>query len=299
MDRLALAAANALVGNAPDAAAIEFTLLGGAFSVDGGSARLAVAGASASLMLDSSRLAPWRSFVLRPGQVLTVGPMTEGVFAYLAVSGGFDLPPQLGSLSLHKRAALGGFHGRTFRAGDRVPLRWEEPSGRDLEIAPLPLDRAAPVRVVWGPQDDHFTPEGLATFLSSSYVVSQEADRMGYRLSGPKIAHAHGFNIISDGIVAGSVQVPGSGMPIVTLADRQTTGGYPKIASVASADLRVIAHRRPGDAVRFEAISCRGGTTPRPGAGAGDRRAAEPGAARRRDAAAGAAPRAQPCGRCG
>jgi biotin-dependent carboxylase-like uncharacterized protein len=182
--------------------------------------------------------------------------MQAGVYAYLAIAGGIDLPLQLGSLSLHQRAALGGFHGRAFEPGDRIPLRLTAPpEGPLLSLDPVPIEAQAPIRVVLGPQDDYFTAAGLETLLSSSYAVSQEADRMGYRLTGPKIEHAQGFNIVSDGIVSGSIQVPGSGEPIIMMADRQTTGGYPKIATVISADLRVVAQRRPGDALRFQAIS--------------------------------------------
>jgi allophanate hydrolase subunit 2 len=130
----------------------------------------------------------------------------------------------------------------------------EAPDAPAWSLPPLPLDSDASVRVVLGPQDDHFTDKGIAAFLSSTFVVSPDADRMGYRLSGPKISHSLGYNIVSDGIVSGSVQVPGGGEPIVMMADRQTTGGYPKIATVISADLRVVAQKRPGDPVRFTRI---------------------------------------------
>jgi biotin-dependent carboxylase-like uncharacterized protein len=255
MDRLALAAANALVGNAPGAAAVEFTLFGGTFTVEDGSARLAVAGAPCAVLRDGEPLAHTASFTLHPGQTLTIGPARAGVYAYLSVGGGVALEPQLGSLSLHPRARIGGFRGRPLQAGDRLPLHLAAaPRADELALDPLPLEPDAPVRIVLGPQDDHFTAAGRETFLSSIYRVSQEADRMGYRMSGPKISHAQGFNIVSDGIVAGSVQVPGAGEPIVMMADCQTTGGYPKIATVISPDLRVIAQRRPGAAVRFEGV---------------------------------------------
>jgi biotin-dependent carboxylase-like uncharacterized protein len=255
MDRLALAAANVLVGNGPGAAAIELMLLGGSFVIEGGPVRVAVAGAPCAVTLDGQPVPHSRTLAARPGQTVTIGPMQAGVYAYLAVAGGFDVPPQLGSLSLHQRAALGGFKGRTFEPGDRIPLRLAEPPEAPLlALEPLPLDRDAPIRVVLGPQDDHFTEAGIRTFLSAAYGVSQEADRMGYRLTGPKVEHSQGFNIVSDGIVTGSVQVPGSGEPIIMMADRQTTGGYPKIATVISADLRLVAQRRPGDRIRFEAI---------------------------------------------
>ena len=255
MDRLALAAANSLVGNAPDAAGIEFMLLGGAFALDGSSARLAVAGAPCPLLLDGEPVGAMTSFTMRAGQTLTLGPAQAGVYAYLAVAGGFALTPQLGSLSLHARARIGGFGGRPLRAAARLPLRLPEAPRRDeLALDPLSLEPDAPIRVVLGPQDDYFTAAGIETFLSATYRVSAEADRMGYRLTGERIEHALGYNIVSDGIATGSVQVPGAGEPIVMMADRQTTGGYPKIATVVTADLRVVAQRRPGSSVRFQSI---------------------------------------------
>ena len=255
MDRLALGAANALVGNSSGAAAIEFMLLGGRFSVEGGPVRVAVAGAPCSVAVDGHPARHSATILLHPGQILALGPMQAGVFAYLAVAGGFDLPPRLGSLSLHQRAALGGFHGRAFQTGDRIPLILSEPpDAPSLALPPVPLDADAPVRVVLGPQDDYFRAHGLSTFAEATYRVTQEADRMGYRLTGERIGHAKGYNIVSDGIVPGAVQVPGTGQPIVMMADCQTTGGYPKIATVISADLRVLAQRRPGDAIRFAIV---------------------------------------------
>jgi 5-oxoprolinase (ATP-hydrolysing) subunit C len=256
MDRLALAAANAIVGNAPGAAGLEFMLMGGSFEVEGGSARLALAGAPCAVTLDGQPVPPMSSLMLSPGQTVTISPAQACVYAYLAVAGGFALTPQLGSLSLQPRAGIGGLEGRALRHGDHLPLVLAEaPGGPELTLDLPRLNAQAPVRVVLGPQDDYFTKEGIETFLASSYTVSREADRMGYRLTGAKIAHARGFNIVSDGIVTGAVQVPGSGEPIVMMADRQTTGGYPKLATVISADLRLVAQRRAGEAVRFAAVS--------------------------------------------
>ena len=258
MDRLALGAANALVANPPGMAGIEFVLLGGSFTVEGGTARVALAGAPFALTLDGERVPSHASLTLRPGQRLSVAPAPAGVYAVLAVAGGFDLPEALGSRSLHPRAALGGLDGRPLRSGDRLPLAVAEaPIGPELEMAPLPLEPDALIRVVLGPQADHFSDDAVAAFLSATYRVTQEADRMGYRLTGLKIPHARGFNIVSDGIATGSVQVPGSGEPIVLMADRQTTGGYPKIATAITADHRVLAQRRPGDPVRFAAVDVR------------------------------------------
>ncbi len=268
MDRLALAAANAIVGNPPGAGAVELALAGGAFTAEDGPVRAAVTGAPCPVSVDGRGVAPGTSVLVRPGETLEIGAMREGVYAYLAAAGGFDAAPALGSVSLHPRARIGGVDGRACRPGDRLGAAGRpglDPSSDssldlslelalDLSRDPWLLDPDAPLRVVLGPQDDHFTRDGVATFLGGAYRVTAEADRMGYRLSGPRVEHREGFNIVSDGIVSGSVQVPGSGEPIVMMADRQTTGGYPKIATVISADLRVLAQRRPGSPVRFRAV---------------------------------------------
>ena len=255
MDRLALAFANALVGNAPGAGALEFMLMGGSFAIEGGTARLAVAGAPCAVAVDGQPARAMTSLTLRPGQTLSVGPAQAGVYAYMAIAGGFALPLELGSLSLQPRAGIGGIEGRALRAGDHLPLALADaPRSPELALDTVPIDADAPIRVVLGPQDDYFSKEGIETFLSSAYTVSREADRMGYRLAGPRIAHARGFNIVSDGIVTGSVQVPGAGEPIVMMADRQTTGGYPKLATVISPDLRLVSQRRSGEAIRFAAV---------------------------------------------
>jgi biotin-dependent carboxylase-like uncharacterized protein len=255
MDRLALAYANTLVGNAPGAAAIEFMLLGGSFSLEGGTARVAFAGAAFALSLDDQPLPPLSSVLVEPGQILAIAPASKGIFGYLAVAGGFALPPDLGSLSLQKRAGIGGIAGRAFLAGDQIPLLLDTAGpGPEVALDPVPEPDAA-IRVVLGPQDDYFTPDAVEAFLTSTFAVTAEADRMGYRLAGPTIAHAQGYNIVSDGLVGGSVQVPGSGSPIVMMSDHQTTGGYPKIATVISADLGRLAQRRTGEQVRFQALS--------------------------------------------
>ena len=257
MDRLAHAHANVLVGNAADKAVIEMTLLGGTFQAADGPVRIAVSGAPSKVTIAGRTVQPGTSATLRAGEAVTVGPSQAGVFTYLAVGGGFGLAPALGSLSLHPRAAIGGFAGRSLRAGDELPVAGA-PSGPELTLEPPSLGPDAPVRVVLGPQADHFSSEAVAAFLSATYTVSPEADRMGYRLAGPAIPHLAGFNIVSDGIVPGSIQLPGSGVPIVMMADHQTTGGYPKIATIVTPDLRIMAQRRPGDSVRFVAISVEG-----------------------------------------
>jgi allophanate hydrolase subunit 2 len=150
---------------------------------------------------------------------------------------------------------MGGLQGRQLRAGDRLALVLAQPSGPEL-VLPDPVAAATgPIRVVLGPQDDHFTRAGIATLLGSDYLVTDQADRMGMRLTGPAIEHsAKGYNIVSDGIPTGAIQVPGSRLPLVLLADRQTTGGYPKIATVISSDLPRLAQSRPRTKVRFASV---------------------------------------------
>ena len=254
MDRRALAMANVLVGNPQDMGAIEFVNLGGAFTAEGGDLRLAVAGAGASASIDGTPVPPLTSFVLREGQTLDVGHPRTGTFAYLAVAGGLAVEPQLGSLSFHLRSRLGGLKGAPLQAGNRLPCRPEVQSGEPMQLTVDVDEETGPLRVMLGPQDDYFTPESIHLFLESEFTISPQADRMGFQLTGPKLEHAKGFNIVSDGIVDGHIQVPGSGQPIVLMRDRQTAGGYPKIATVISADLARFAQMRPGAKVRFRAV---------------------------------------------
>lgn len=255
MDRLSLALANVLAGNPPGQAAIEFALAGGRLQVAGGSVRIALAGADSMLKIDGAPVTPLTSVTVRDGQTIELAAARSGVFFYLAVSGGFAVAPTLGSLSLHHRAGIGGLEGRPLRSGDRLPLGLADPSGPELALPQPPRAQDGPIRVVLGPQHDHFTPAGIATLVGSEYVISEQADRMGMRLTGPVIEHsAKGFNIVSDGIPTGGMQVPGNGLPLILLADRQTTGGYPKIATVISWDLPRLAQSRPGTRLRFEAV---------------------------------------------
>ncbi len=255
MDRDALTLANLLVGNDPDEAAIEFAGLGGRFRVKEGVVRIAIAGADAPLSVDGDPVAAQTSVTLRAGEEFAVGPTRSGMYAILALAGGLDVAPMLGSRSLHRRSAIGGLEGKPLAAGSILPLRKAAPDGEDLTL-PDPLEPArGPIRVLLGPQDDYFTQAGIATFFESTYTLSRQADRMGYRLNGPAIEHSDGFNIISDGIVTGAIQVPGSGEPIVLMSDRQTTGGYPKIATIITPDLPRFAQLRPGDGVRFTQVT--------------------------------------------
>jgi biotin-dependent carboxylase-like uncharacterized protein len=264
IDAVALRAANAIVGNPSEMGALEIAYQGPTLAVEADSVRVACAGGVAALeILDDpasaggTRLPPLRSVRLRRGQALRIGAVAAGsVVGYLAVEGGFDAPHVLGSQSTYARAGLGGFDGRALQAGDRLPLRRHAASDREERRLPS-LDLAPPARfrVVLGPQDDHFSDRGRRTLLESTFTVSAASDRMGMRLDGPALEHAGSYNIVSDGIAPGSIQVPGNGLPIVLLADRQTTGGYPKIATVIAADLPPLGRLAPGAKVAFEAVS--------------------------------------------
>lgn len=256
LDAPALRLANALLGNEPGTAALEITLSGPVIDIEAERVRLALVGADFPVTLNGQALRTGRSFEAQRGDRLVVGLARQGARAYLAVAGGFAAAPTLGSLSTHSRSRLGGLDGGYLKAGDRLALTsGAAGEGPQLALPALPAPEAAKLRVVLGPQDDFFTDEGIETFLSARYQVSPRADRMGYQFEGPAIAHAKGFNIVSDGIVNGSIQVPGNGQPIVLLADRQTTGGYPKIATVIEADLPILAQLRPGESIGFTAVT--------------------------------------------
>jgi biotin-dependent carboxylase-like uncharacterized protein len=256
MDPECLCLANLLVGNQPGAAALEMGLLGDELLVEADSVRIAFAGAAMPLQVDGASLAPWRSHTLARGRRLAVGAAAAGVWGYLAVAGGLAVPEVLGSRSTHWRSGLGG---RLLKAGDALPLVGAGtgmPGGPELGLADPPaVGGAGRIRVVLGPQADRFTTAGLATFLEADWRILPESDRMAYRLDGPAVEHAAGFNILSDGIMRGSIQVPGTGRPLVMQADHQTTGGYPKIATVVSADISALAQLAPGRGLRFVAVT--------------------------------------------
>jgi biotin-dependent carboxylase-like uncharacterized protein len=269
MDEWGLRVANALVGNPPGEAALEVTGVGPSLRIRG-EVLLAVAAAEFALSLEGAPVPPFAAVRARDGEVLRFGDCRAGLRAYIAVAGGIDIPLVLGSRSTCVSGRYGGVEGRALRAGDLLPIgvppppdanpqssianpQWE---GRFLprRLWPRPA-LLLELRVVMGPQDDAFTPEGIATFLRSEYRVAPASDRQGCRLEGPPIAHLKGADVISDAIASGAVQVPGDGKPIILLADRQTTGGYTKIAAVIRPDLPALAQARAGDRVRFRAVS--------------------------------------------
>jgi 5-oxoprolinase (ATP-hydrolysing) subunit C len=251
MDRLALAVANSLVGNALFAAAIEIGPFGAAFTAREGAVRVALAGASRSADITTRPVAFDTSMTLAEGETLTLGFARGVSFSYLAIEGGIAGEPMFGSLAVNARAGLGSPYPRPLQAGDE--LQAAAASGAAERRIDLPAVADAPIRVIPGPQDDEFG-DAIKLFLEGEWKISATSDRMGYRLEGPVIKHLHGHNIVSDGTANGSIQVPGNGQPIVLMPDRGTSGGYPKIATVISADLGRFAQIPAGKAFRFKAL---------------------------------------------
>jgi 5-oxoprolinase (ATP-hydrolysing) subunit C len=251
MDRLALAAANVLVGNTSFAAAIEIGPFGATFTAREGAVRVALAGAPRNADIAGHPVAFDTSMTLPDGEALKLGFARGGSFSYLAIEGGIQGEPMFGSLAVNARAGLGSPYPRPLQAGDE--LQTAAATGTMEQRIDLPALEDAPIRVVMGPQDDEFG-DAINLFLDSEWRISAISDRMGYRLEGPVIRHLHGHNIVSDGTVNGSIQVPGNGQPIVLMPDRGTSGGYPKIATVTSADLGRLAQIPAGRGFRFTAI---------------------------------------------
>ncbi|CAN7729584.1 biotin-dependent carboxyltransferase family protein [Bosea sp. LjRoot9] len=256
MDPFAHAVANRALGNPANAAAIEVSLGGIEVTAEGAPVAVAVAGGEFAIALDGQALPPATVALVEPGAKLKLRAGQAGSWCYLAVTGGLDVPKALGSASTHTRSSLGGLDGRALTAGDRVAIAANADDGVEtgLIVAPM-LDRPAEtIRVILGPQDDYFAQDQIAAFLAGPWRISARGDRMACFLEGPTLTHAQGFNIVSDGIAMGAIQVPGEGQPIVLMADRQPTGGYPKIATIIGPDLGRLAQARPGTALRFRAV---------------------------------------------
>jgi biotin-dependent carboxylase-like uncharacterized protein len=253
MDLVALAMANCLAGNRPFAAAIEIGPFGASFTARNGAVRVALSGAARTVDIAGTPLALNETALIAEGETLKLGAARNGVFSYLAIEGGIAGEPVFGSLSVNARAGLGSPFPRALQAGDALDVSTAQvaPHERALDA----FDQLQmPIRVVMGPQDDEFGAS-CDVFLNSDWRISAISDRMGYRLEGPKVVHPGGHNIVSDGAVHGSIQVPGNGQPIVLMADHGTTGGYPKIATVISADLGRFAQMPAGTTFRFKAVS--------------------------------------------
>ncbi len=259
MDGFALRAGNLLVGNHEGAPSLEMTIAGPQLRfLD--RAIVAVTGADMQPRIGDHAAPMWQPFAVHGDTVLTFRGLRSGARAYLAIAGGFDVPVVLGSRSTYLRSRFGGFNGRPLAQGDRLArLAGDEPTDtRRMPLSGFPTYlESHRLRIVIGPQEAAFTPQGVQTLLSSAYTITAQSDRMGYRLEGPRIEQRSGADIVSDGTPAGAVQVAGDGMPLVLLADRGTTGGYAKIATIIGVDLPRLAQARPGDRVFFDAVTVR------------------------------------------
>jgi KipI family sensor histidine kinase inhibitor len=255
LDTLSHRLANAALGNAPDAATIEVTLSGPELRFED-DAKVAVAGADLQAAVDGTRLLPGVAAECRAGGVLRFGERLSGARAYVAFDGGVDVASVLGSRATHVRSGLGGYRGRALAAGDRLALGPPgERQARPVRSGVMSITGGVRLRVLAGPQQDFFPESALDRLERSRFVVTPNSDRMGYRLSGARLPRIDGMEMISDAAFAGGIQVPASGEPILLMADRQTTGGYPQIAVVVTADLAKAGQLAPGDWVEFARCS--------------------------------------------
>jgi antagonist of KipI len=258
MDIFSYEVANLLVGNDPGAACLEATIAGPEI-VFTDETYVAVTGADMGPYINGKSIQLNTAVIVKQGDKLGFTGLKNGCRSYIAFAGGIDFPLVMGSRSTYLRACIGGLEGRALRDGDELPLG--EAKGK-IRISSIPgnlipeYKHSQIIRIVSGPEAQCFETEGLRNFLTTEYQVTAQSDRMGYRLSGEMIIHKEGKSgIISAGISAGTVQVPGNGQPIVLMADRQTSGGYSRIANVITVDLTLLAQMKPGDTLRFKELT--------------------------------------------
>jgi biotin-dependent carboxylase-like uncharacterized protein len=259
MDNFSLTAANLLVKNDPNAACLETTLNGPELQTLKGT-EIAITGGECSPKINGQNIPMWRTLSIQKDDIISFDKMEKGCRAYMAVRGGINTPPVLGSRSTYVRSGLGGINGRPLKTGDMInafdvsPLKiaYEMPS----EMVPQFPDNIG-VNVILGPQADMFTEKGIETFLSNRYTVTSETDRMGCRLEGPIIEHKTKADIVSDALLPGAIQVPKNGKPILIMRDAQTTGGYPKIAVVTYPDLDIVGQAKPNVGIEFVKVTIR------------------------------------------
>jgi biotin-dependent carboxylase-like uncharacterized protein len=258
MDIFSFELANLMVGNDPGAACLEATIAGPEI-VFTDETTVAVTGADMGPHINGQGIPLNTAVIVKQGDRLGFTGLKNGCRSYIAFAGGIDVAPVMGSRSTYLRAGIGGLDGRALTEGDVLPLG--EAKGK-IRIRDIPENlipeykHSQVIRVISGPEAQYFGTEGLRSFLTTEYHVTAQSDRMGYRLSGEMIIHKEGkAGIISAGISAGTVQVPGNGQPIILMADRQTSGGYARIANVITVDLSLLAQMKPGDTIRFNEIT--------------------------------------------
>ncbi len=258
-DSVSFRLGNLLVGNPPDAPAVEMTLVGGSFRVES-HCTIAITGSDFAPTLDGIMLPLWQSAEVLAGQVLALGGTRGGARCYLCVTGGITVPRVLNSASTHVLTGLGGFQGRGLRSGDILNAFCPEPTpprARQMARQGV-LERLftpAPLRVTDGPQIWDFGEDMRSVFFSSDFVVKEDSNRMGLRLGGPGLVRTREGELITEGVSTGAIQIPPDGQPILLFVEHPTTGGYPKIASIISADFHRVGQLRPRDIVRFEHVT--------------------------------------------
>jgi biotin-dependent carboxylase-like uncharacterized protein len=258
MDVRSFKIANLLLDNPENEAVLEFTLIGPVLEFTAETI-IAITGGDFQPTVNGEPVPMYTALYMNKGDILKFGSARTGSRGYVAFSGYLSVPVVMGSRCTNMKSSLGGFKGRKLQEGDYISFRTKRRYlpfflSRKLDINEFERMEAE-LRVVMGPQDDLFTKQGIETFLNNEYMVTSDFDRMGCRLEGPFIATKEGADIISDGIAFGAIQVPAHGKPIILLSDRQTTGGYAKIATVASVDIPKLVQRRIDDKVRFRAIT--------------------------------------------
>ena len=260
MDKRACRIANILVGNPQQAAVLEATLMGPTLLFEE-TCVIAITGGDLSPQRGGRPVPMYQAVQMNAGDELSFIAPKSGCRAYIAFSGELDIQPVFGSYATHVPSGMGSLNGGKLEAGDRLPLKGAGLSGQNLSRYNAPVEyftqTELEIRVVLGPQDDHFTAKGLNAFISSPYQLTNECNRTGLRLSGEQIEHMVDGNIISDAIACGSIQVPTNGQPIILMADCQTVGGYTKIATVITADQPLLAQAKPGTKVRFRKVGIR------------------------------------------
>ena len=256
-DTVALRLGNLLLENKPGAPALEMTLTGGTFLFPDG-AVICLAGANLGAQAEGKTLELWRPHAILPGHRVALGPTRDYARCYLCVAGGVGVVDFLGSASTHLLSGLGGWEGRALRKGDVLQIGKLEKNIRRRRLRPGILDTLKPekkLRVTRGPQFDWFTAEAQRTLAEGDFVVSEESNRIGLRLDGPRLAAQVKTEMLSEGAPVGAIQVTPSGQAIVLFVEQQTTGGYPKIANVIGVDLHSVGQLRPRDTIRFEMVS--------------------------------------------
>ncbi|MFC0472522.1 biotin-dependent carboxyltransferase family protein [Halalkalibacter kiskunsagensis] len=274
MDSYAHRVANLLVGNEEAEAALEITLTGPSVEIEE-DLLLAITGGELSPTIDSYPIPLWKPVYVKKGSVLQFGPCKSGCRAYLAVAGGFRVEKVMGSASTYLRAGIGGYFGRTLEAGDVLAVK--APSEHAVQLMEqlakrgdkyfsttswsvqtervVPEEKITTIRVTRGTHYEQFTEQARTAFFDQVFNVSPQSDRMGYRLSGDPLELTQSFEVISEAVSLGTIQVPSNGQPIILLADRQTTGGYPRIGQVITVDISLLAQAKPGGSIQFKEVS--------------------------------------------